>query len=29
LDVAGTLKITDGTEGAGKVLTSDAAGLAS
>jgi hypothetical protein len=28
LDVAGTLKITDGTEGAGKVLTSDATGLA-
>ena len=29
LDVAGTVKIVDGTQGAGKVLTSDAAGLAS
>jgi len=29
LDVNGTLKVTDGTQGAGKVLTSDAAGLAS
>lgn len=29
LDIAGTVKITDGTEGAGKVLTSDASGLAS
>lgn len=29
LDVAGQVKITDGTQGAGKVLTSDAAGLAS
>jgi hypothetical protein len=29
LDVAGTVKIVDGTEGAGKVLTSDADGLAS
>ncbi len=29
LDVTGTLKVTDGTEAAGKVLTSDAAGLAS
>jgi hypothetical protein len=29
LDVAGTVKITDGTEGVGKVLTSDATGLAS
>jgi hypothetical protein len=29
LDVAGTVKITDGTQGAGKILTSDAAGLAS
>lgn len=28
LDVAGTLKITDGTQAAGKVLTSDATGLA-
>jgi hypothetical protein len=28
LDVAGTIKITDGTQGAGKVLTSDANGLA-
>ncbi|PHS03712.1 MAG: hypothetical protein COA88_15330, partial [Kordia sp.] len=28
LDVAGTVKITDGTQGAGKVLTSDANGLA-
>jgi hypothetical protein len=29
LDIAGTVKIADGTQGAGKVLTSDAAGLAS
>ena len=29
LDVEGTVKITDGTEGAGKVLTSDASGNAS
>lgn len=29
LDVVGTIKITDGSEGAGKVLTSDANGLAS
>ncbi len=29
LDVLGTLKITDGTQGTGKVLTSDANGLAS
>jgi hypothetical protein len=29
LDIAGNLKLTDGTEGAGKVLTSDADGLAS
>ncbi len=29
LDVQGNVKITDGTEGAGKVLTSDANGLAS
>ncbi|MBK7854798.1 MAG: collagen-like protein [Bacteroidetes bacterium] len=29
LDVIGTVKITDGTQGAGKVLMSDAAGLAS
>lgn len=29
LDVAGDIKITDGTEGLGKVLTSDATGLAS
>ena len=29
LDVAGTVKIADGTQGAGKVLTSDANGLAS
>ncbi|MBE0644180.1 MAG: tail fiber domain-containing protein [Bacteroidetes bacterium] len=29
LDVAGQVKIVDGTEGAGKVLTSDATGLAS
>ena len=29
LDIAGTIKIVDGTEGAGKMLTSDAAGLAS
>jgi hypothetical protein len=29
LDIAGKIKITDGTEGLGKVLTSDAAGLAS
>ena len=29
LDIAGTLKIVDGTQGAGKVLTSDANGLAS
>lgn len=29
LDVAGTVKIADGTQGVGKVLTSDAAGLAS
>jgi hypothetical protein len=29
LDVAGAVKITDGTEGAGKVLTSDATGNAS
>lgn len=29
LDIAGTLKISDGTEGAGKVLTSDADGNAS
>ncbi len=28
LDVKGNVKITDGTEGAGKVLTSDANGLA-
>ncbi|MEO8150895.1 MAG: hypothetical protein ABI723_24895 [Bacteroidia bacterium] len=28
LDVAGNIKITDGTQGAGKVLTSDANGLA-
>ena len=28
LDVAGTIKISDGTQGAGKVLTSDANGLA-
>ena len=28
LDVAGTIKITDGSQGAGKVLTSDANGLA-
>jgi uncharacterized protein (TIGR02145 family) len=29
LDVVGTIKITDGTQGEGKVLTSDATGLAS
>ncbi|WP_139326048.1 hypothetical protein [Chryseobacterium sp. RU33C] len=29
LDVAGKVKITDGTQGSGKVLTSDAAGVAS
>ena len=29
LDVTGTIKIADGTQGAGKVLTSDASGLAS
>ncbi|MBK6839925.1 MAG: hypothetical protein IPG90_17950 [Bacteroidetes bacterium] len=29
LDVAGTIKITDGSQGAGKVLTSNASGLAS
>jgi len=29
LDVMGNIKITDGSQGAGKVLTSDAAGLAS
>ncbi|MBK7150099.1 MAG: hypothetical protein IPH78_15190 [Bacteroidetes bacterium] len=29
LDVIGAVKITDGTQGTGKVLTSDAAGLAS
>lgn len=29
LDVAGTVKIADGTQGAGKVLTSNASGLAS
>ncbi|NNV57118.1 tail fiber domain-containing protein [Limnovirga soli] len=29
LDIAGNIKITDGTEGAGKLLTSDANGLAS
>lgn len=29
LDVNGTFKLTDGSQGAGKVLTSDAAGLAS
>lgn len=29
LDVAGTIKIADGTQGAGKILTSDATGLAS
>lgn len=29
LDVAGNIKIADGTQGAGKVLTSDASGLAS
>ena len=29
LDVAGTVRIADGSQGAGKVLTSDAAGLAS
>ena len=29
LDIAGTIKITDGTQAAGKVLTSDANGLAS
>jgi hypothetical protein len=29
LDIAGTVKIVDGTQGAGKVLTSDASGLAS
>lgn len=29
LDVAGSIKITDGTEGAGKVLKSDASGMAS
>lgn len=29
LDLAGDIKIVDGTEGAGKVLTSDASGLAS
>lgn len=29
LDVNGTLKVTDGTQGDGKILTSDAAGLAS
>ncbi|MEO7444277.1 MAG: hypothetical protein ABIT96_05750 [Ferruginibacter sp.] len=29
LEINGTLKITDGTQGAGKVLTSDAAGLVS
>ena len=29
LDVAGSVKITDGSEGLGKVLTSDAAGVAS
>jgi hypothetical protein len=29
LEVNGTVKITDGTQGAGKVLTSDASGLAS
>jgi len=28
LDVAGTIKITDGSQGAGKILTSDANGLA-
>ena len=29
LDVIGTIKVTDGTQGAGKILTSDATGLAS
>jgi Chaperone of endosialidase len=29
LDIAGTIKVADGTQGAGKVLTSDANGLAS
>jgi len=29
LDIAGNIKITDGTQGAGKILTSDASGLAS
>jgi hypothetical protein len=29
LDVTGTIKITDGTEGTGKVLTSDTSGIAS
>ena len=29
LDISGKVKITDGTQGAGKVLTSDASGLAS
>ncbi len=29
LDIAGNIKISDGTEGAGKVLTSDETGLAS
>ena len=29
MDIAGNIKITDGTEGAGKVLTSDANGVAS
>jgi hypothetical protein len=29
LDIAGIIKISDGTQGAGKVLTSDANGLAS
>ncbi len=29
LDIAGTIKIADGTQGAGKILTSDAAGIAS
>jgi hypothetical protein len=28
LDIAGTIKITDGSQGAGKILTSDATGLA-
>lgn len=28
LDIAGTIKITDGTQGAGRVLMSDANGLA-